>query len=152
MFYNINIIIISGILIPISMIIFSFLCLRNVKQLQQRVHAHTRIPNNPNLHQNVVNKKAYDYQLFAMIFVQQCVYIITNFPFVLYLFYSTKSNIETSLNNLSMNIAYVILYCNFTSTFYIYILTSSTFRKDLKRLLCHNRVMNRNLRISRSFK
>jgi hypothetical protein len=34
------------------------------------------------------------------------------------------------------------LYCDFTSTFYIYILAGSTFRKDLKRLLSHNRFMD----------
>jgi hypothetical protein len=97
---------------------------------------------------NTVNKKHYDYQLLFIRLVQICVYIITTLPFISYLFYSviklnwTKSNNQTSIDNFYMIVTYTIVYCNFTSTFYIHILVASIFRKDLKRLLFHNRFMN----------
>lgn len=122
------------------MIVFSLLCIKSVKQLQQRVHARTQIPNivfmtvqDPR--RNTVNKKHYDYQLLFIRLVQICVYIITTLRFISYLFYSaiklnwTKSNNQTSIDNFYMIVTYTIIYCNFTSTFY-------------KRLLFHNHLIN----------
>ncbi len=75
------------------MIVFNLLCIKNVKQFQQRVHARTQISNivfrtvqDPR--QNTVNKKHYDYQLLFIRLVQICVYIITTLRFISYLFYS----------------------------------------------------------------
>jgi hypothetical protein len=150
MYFNVFNIIVCGVIIPVSMIVFSLLYIRNVKQLQQRVqpHRHIIFINVQTPRQNIANKKSYDYQLLLMIFVEQCFYVITNIPFISYLFYSAitlnwpKSNIQTGIDNFYMIVTYTIGYANFSLTFYIYALTGSTFRKDLKRLLFHNHLMN----------
>lgn len=128
------------------MIVFSILTIRNVKRLQRRIDNNTLaieriIPN------NIVNKRHHDYQLFYMTFIQQCVYIITTLPFVSYLLYititmySVKSTVQTSIDNLYMTVVYTFVHVNFAATFYIYILTSHTFRKDLKHALLRGRWM-----------
>ena len=80
-FNNIFNAVLSGILIPVLMIIFSTLTVQNVKRLRQRVHHNTPL----NL-ANITNKK-YESQLLSMILAQQLVYIICNLPFVSYSLY-----------------------------------------------------------------
>ncbi|CAF1412090.1 unnamed protein product [Adineta steineri] len=151
-FFNVYNTVLVGLVIPILMTGFSLVTIRNVKQLQNRVNhraqiIHTIIINRAN-HPSAVNKKSYDYQLLFMVLVQIFVYIITNFPFVIHSIYVTitincsKSSIQLAIENLALSIAYVLVITNFCTTFYIYILTSATFRKDLKRLLLHNRFMD----------
>lgn len=143
----------SGLIIPISMIVFSLLCIKNVKQLQTRVHPNARIlslqtTNVRDLHQNIANKKTDDYQLIFMVLVQQFVYLITNLPFISYLFYIVitinwnKSNLQLSIESFCYNIFQILVFFNFSLTFYIYTFTASKFRKDLKKLLFHNHLMN----------
>ncbi|CAF0882208.1 unnamed protein product [Adineta steineri] len=149
-FYNIFNAFISGLVIPMLMIIFSLLTVRNVRHLQQRVHARVQILVTTNVNEQTVqpqaiNKKSYDYQLSFMILIQECVYIISNLPFVVYSFYIaitsswSKPILQTTIETFSMNIIYALLYLNFSSTFYIYTIASHTFRKDLKQLLSYNR-------------
>ncbi|UJR22362.1 hypothetical protein I4U23_025424 [Adineta vaga] len=146
-FYNIYNTILSGIFIPMLMMIFSMLTVRNVKRLQGRIALNTA-PINQILGNNIMNKRKHDYQLFFMIFVQQCVYIITTLPFVSYLLYATitmysvKSTTQIASDNLYMTFVYTFLHVNFSATFYIYTLTSHIFRKDFKKLLTHNRFVN----------
>ncbi|CAF0768842.1 unnamed protein product [Adineta ricciae] len=145
-FYNIFNTVLSGVTIPIPMIIFSILTVRNVKRLQHRVDNNTLLTERiiPN---NIVNKRHHDYQLFYMIFIQQCVYIITTLPFVSYLLYititmySVKSPVQTSIDNLYMTVVFTFVHVNFAATFYIYVLISHTFRKDLKRSLLRGRLI-----------
>ena len=86
-FYNIYNTTISGLIIPISMIVFTLLCIKNVKQLRNRVHAIPQIlsiqsTNHRDPRQNIVNKKTSVYQLIFMVLIQQFVYLITNLPYI----------------------------------------------------------------------
>ncbi len=126
------------------MIVFSVLCIRNVKRLQQRVHARTQVPNVAFVHsqsvtqrqniaftdtqnrgQSIVNKKNPDYQLIFMVLVQICVYIITNIPFTAYFLYSAitlnwiKSSRHSSIDNFLDSIVVLLVYLNLCVTFYI---------------------------------
>jgi hypothetical protein len=130
------------------MISFSILSIKNVQGLQNRVNPRIQTINELNNRSNLVNKKNHDYQLLFMVFVQKCIYIITTFPFVTYSLYSVitinwiKSNTQIAIENLCSSIIYMLVLNNFCVKFYIYILTSRKFRKDLKRLLFHNHLMN----------
>ncbi|CAF1189553.1 unnamed protein product [Adineta steineri] len=152
-FFNVYNTVLVGFITPILMTGFGSVTVRNVKQLQSRANhraqiIHTIITNQEN-HPNAVNKKSYDYQLLFMVLVQIFVYIITTIPFVMYSVYAvitiywSKSSVRLAMENLAMSIAYVSVLANFCLTFYIYILTSATFRKDLKRLLLHNRFIDK---------
>ena len=141
-FYNISNATLSGVLIPVSMLIFSILTIRNVQQLQHRV-------GNSNIIQqeNLNNRRNFDDQLSLMILVQLGVYLLSNLPFDSYLLYvvitmnSVKSSLQTGIDNLYMTFAYLFTHINFAATFYLYTLTSQVFRKDLKQLLCRNRLI-----------
>ena len=141
-FYNIYNAVLVGVLIPISMLIFGVLTIRNVQQLQHRVGN-----NNIIQQENLNNRRSFDYQLSLMILVQLGVYLLSNLPFASYLLYviftmnSVKSSFQTRIDNLYMTIASFLIYINFAGTFYLYTLTSQVFRKDLKQLLCRNRLM-----------
>jgi len=118
------------------MLLFSLLTIRNVKQLKRRV-------------QNPITNTNYEYQLVLMITVQQLIYFISSFPFVSYLIYdmftmnTTKSSVQSAIDGLYMTIVYMLIHINFSATFYIYLLTSSVFRKRFKRLVIHNRLIRK---------
>ena len=141
-FYNIYNATLSGVLIPVSMLIFGVLTIRNVRQLKRRVG-----DNNIIQQENLNNRRSFDYQLSLMIRVQLGVYILCNLPYASYLLYvvfttnSVKSSFQTGIDNLYMIFAYLLVYINFAGTFYLYTLTSEVFRKDLKQLFCRNRLM-----------
>jgi len=145
--------ILNGILIPLVMLISGLLCIRNVKQLQQRVQPLLQTLNmafitEQNRRQSFFNKKNYDYQLLLMVLVEQFIYLFTNIPFISYLFYSTitlnwtKSSVQISIDNFFHYVIQLVVYLNFALTFYIYTLTGAKFRKELKRLLFHNCLAN----------
>ena len=56
---------------------------------------------------------------------------------------AVKSTMQIVIDLIYMNIVYTIVHINFSSTFYIYTLTSEVFRKDLKELLFHNGLANK---------
>jgi hypothetical protein len=151
-FFTVYNIILTGLIIPILMFTFGILTIQNIRRLQNRVSPCIQTinvsMNQLNNRRNLVNKKNNDYQLLFMVLVQQCVYVITTLPFATYSLYSvvtinwTKSNIQIAIENLCSSIVYTLVLTNFCVTCYIYLLTSDTFRKDLKRLLFRNRLMN----------
>lgn len=140
-FYNIYNTILTGIVIPSLMFIFSFLTMRNVSQLKRRVQQNTIVNS-----QNLINNTIYESQLVTMMITQQISYLISNIPFVSYLLYDVltmntmKSNVQIAIDSLYMTIVYMLVHINFSVTFYIYMLTSSIFRKNLKQLVFHNRL------------
>ncbi|CAF3334468.1 unnamed protein product [Rotaria socialis] len=146
-FYNIYNTVLSVFFIPIIMIIFGFLTIRHVKLSRQRVNP--RLNRNPILisqQQVKVNVKSREYEILIMILVQLAVYLITCLPFPMYLLCSTvtiswiKSNVQLALDRFYSNITVALNNINFSATFYIYILTTRVFRKDLKRLFVENRL------------
>ena len=100
-FYNISNATYSGVFIPVSMLIFGVLTMRNVRQLKRRVGN-----NNIIQQENLKNRRNFDYQLSSMILVQLGVYLLSNLPFASYLLYviftmdSVKSSFQTGIDNL----------------------------------------------------
>ncbi len=146
-FYNIYDTILSGFLTPMFMIIFGFLTIRNVKRIRQRINVQININQMPvNQQTGKLNTKSREYGILIMILVQIGVYLVTCLPFPIYLVYSTvimgqkKSNMTLAFDRFYRTIAYVLANINFTATFYIYILTSRVFRKDLKKIFSENQL------------
>ncbi len=146
-FYNIYDTILSGFLTPMFMIIFGFLTIRNVKRIRQRINVQININQLPaNQQTGKINTKSREYGILIMILVQIGVYLVTCLPFPIYLVYSTvimgqtKSNMTLAFDRFHRTIAYVLANINFTATFYIYILTSRVFRKDVKKIFSENQL------------
>lgn len=122
------------------MIIFGFLTIRNIKRSRQRVNGHRRI------NRLYGQQRSRDYEILIMILVQLGVYFVTCLPFPMFLIYSaitiqwTKSAQDLALDRFLSTIVYVLANINFSATFYIYILTTRVFRKDLKRIFVENRL------------
>ena len=146
-FYNIYDTILSGFLTPIFMIIFGFLTIRNVKRIRQRINVQININQMPiNQQTGKINTKSREYGILIMILVQIGVYLVTCLPFPIYLVYytvimgQTKSNMTLAFDRFHRTTAYALANINFTATFYIYILTSRVFRKDLKKIFSENQL------------
>lgn len=139
-FYNVYNTILSGILTPMFMTIFGFLTIRNIKRSRQRVNVQR------NLNRIFNQQQSREYEVLIMILVQLAVYLVTCLPFPMYLIYSTvtirwmKSDRDLARDRFFSTIAYALANINFSATFYIYILTTRVFRKDLKRRFVENRL------------
>ena len=123
------------------MLTFVLLTVRNIKLTRQRINPQI----NPNL--NVRNSaRTRENALTTMILVQLIVFFVTSIPYPMYLLYSAvtmewqKSNVQTVLDKFYATIGYTLAYLNFAGTFYLYVLTTHVFRKDLKKLLLQNRL------------
>jgi hypothetical protein len=143
----------SGLSIPFLMVLFGYLMVQNTKNRRKRLHPqvslhHMLSTNQTRAPQITDTMKKRDYQLLVMLFVQLSVYFVSCIPFPSYLIYTiatmnwVKSARQMAVDNMFMTVAYTLLYMNFSATFYIYTLTSPIFRKELKRLLFHNRLVN----------
>ncbi|CAF2808358.1 unnamed protein product [Rotaria sp. Silwood2] len=146
-YYNIYNTILSGFLTPIIMIVFGFLTIRNIQLSRQRVNAQVNVKQIlANQRQSKTNTKSREYEILIMILIQLGVYLITCLPFPMHLVYSTvtmqwtKSNVQLALDRFYANIAFALTNINFSATFYIYVLTTRVFRKDLKRILVERRL------------
>lgn len=127
------------------MIIFGFLTIRNIKQSRQRVNVQINMNQMPvNQQTNRINARSREYGILMMTLVQLGVYLIACLPYPMFLIYSTvtiyqtKSNGQLAIDKFWSTIAYILTNINFCATFYIYILTSRIFRKDLKRIFVEN--------------
>lgn len=129
------------------MIVFGCLTIRNIKLSRQRVHAPTTVHQIRGHQQHVkTHLKSREYEMLLMILVQLAVYLITCLPYPTYLAYSTvtltwkKSTFQMALDRFFANIALALTNVNFSATFYIYVLTTRVFRKDLKRIIVDGRL------------
>jgi hypothetical protein len=130
----------SGLSIPFLMVLFGFLMVQNTKNRRKRLHpqvsVHHMLATNQDRTPHVTDTmKKRDSQLIVMLLVQLSVYTIATMNWV-------KSARQMAVDDMFMTVAYTLLYMNFSATFYIYTLTSPIFRKDLKRLLLGNRLVN----------
>lgn len=154
-FYNIYNPILSGLLIPIIMIIFGFLTIKNIRQSRQRVNVQmlSTYRGVANQQADKINIKSREYQISIMILVQLGFYLITCLPFPIYLLYSAatmysvKGSVQTTIEGFASNIVNTLLYINFSATFYIYVLTTRVFRKELKALISKNNLFRKLLHI-----
>lgn len=110
------------------MLLFGFLTLRNIRQ-----HRRIRV--------NQVNRRAKS-QLLRMLTTQVIVIIIATLPFSLYQLYISftgnvsKTTYQVAQDNLAARITGIMTYFGHSTSFYLYTLTGSIFRKEVYRI-CH---------------
>jgi len=110
------------------MLLFGFLTLRNIRQ-----HRRIRV--------NQVNRRAKS-QLLRMLTTQVIVIIIATLPFSLYQLYISftgnvsKTTYQVAQDNLAARITGIMTYFAHSTSFYLYTLTGSIFRKEVYRI-CH---------------
>jgi hypothetical protein len=134
----------AGIFPPLLILIFTLLVMKTLKQLRSRVQPTmtTKTETEPrNQSMRIVLRKR-DRDLIKMVFIEVMFYVITTMPFSIYLIYKmltdslTKSRerqqIESFINYLVQSF---LMYLNTALPFYIYILTSPSFRKQTKQFL-----------------
>jgi len=130
------IIFISG--IPVTILgIFGYLTYRNMRRMQLRVQPiiHNRIHANHNIRRQ-------DRDLLIMVISEVLLYIVTTIPFPLILLemmisgyaISNKSIQYYQIEGFILTIAYLLLFLNASIPFYIYLISSKSFRRDFKQL------------------
>ncbi|CAF3168017.1 unnamed protein product [Rotaria sp. Silwood2] len=139
MIYTIYYMMVSGVIPPLMMTIFSVLVLKNLRSLRRRIQPGRRneVENHPPI--RIVRKR--DRDLMKMIFIEVMFYVITTLPFSVYLVYKLitdslvksqqRKQIETFINYFLQSF---MLYFNTAVPFYIYVATSPAFRRELKRV------------------
>jgi hypothetical protein len=136
--YNAYIIIFVGLIPPIMMSIFAYLTYRNMRQMRVRVQpiTHNRIDANHSI-------RRLDRDLLIIVISEVLVYVITTtlFPVILleilisqYVI-SNKSIQYLQIEMFILNIALVLLTLNSSIPFYIYLISSKSFRRDFKQLI-----------------
>jgi hypothetical protein len=136
--YNVYIIIFVGLIPPVVMGIFGYLTYRNMRQMRSRVQPiiHNRIDTDHSI-------RRLDRDLLIIVISEVVVYIVTTtlFPLILlemlisqYVI-SNKSIQYFQMEIFILNIALVLLSVNDSIAFYIYLISSKSFRRDFKQLI-----------------
>ncbi|CAF3881554.1 unnamed protein product [Adineta steineri] len=131
-FYSI---LINGISIPLLMTIFGLLTLHNLKHYRNQIHNNFIIL--------VQRRKKEEWSILRMILIQLIVNVILSLPVTIYLFYNgltqyvEKSSLRNFIENYIYNMFTLLPYINAAASFYVYSLTSRTFRKELCYLIIH---------------
>ncbi|CAF0972517.1 unnamed protein product [Rotaria sordida] len=127
--FSIYVFIIVGVAPPLLMIIFSLITLRNIRLAHRRIRPALTFTG---MHQR-------DYQLTRMLVSEVVVYILSTLPFPFNSLYNTvtisiaksvdRQIIEAFINFITGTF---LIFINPSSTFYIYLTTSKTFRSEVK--------------------
>lgn len=137
--YSVYIMIVLGILPLLSMFTFGILMVLNLKKVRSRIHPirlRSMVP--------ILRKR--DRDMMRMLLVELSIYILTTIPNTIVLIYravnqNTSSTVQRqAIESLIYFIARVfLLYLNNGLSFWIYLLTSKSFRFELKNFLakCH---------------
>jgi di/tricarboxylate transporter len=123
------------------MLLFGFLTLKNVRQLRQLVQR---------AGENIAIRRT-DSQLLRMLAAQVLVIIIATLPFCVYQLYISftssfrKSTLKIAQDNLALQITAIVTYFAHTSSFYLYTLSGTIFRKEVVKIFgrCRRRHQNR---------
>jgi hypothetical protein len=121
----------------IILCIFGYLTYRNMRQLQLRVQpmVHNRIDANTSIRRQ-------DRDLLIIVISEVLLFLIATIPFPLILLemlisgyiISNKSVEYLQIEGFIINFAYLLLVANSAMPFYIYLITSKSFRRDFKQL------------------
>ena len=133
---------ITGSVLPVSiMSVCALLVRRNLvhkSQIRQQLTV-----NQQNNNEHTEHKR--DQQIFMMLLIQALVYVITQTPWMLFNIYTTatiyvtnKSRDRIAIEQFIRFIADMIIFLHPVLSFYLYTLTSHTFRGELIKLLCHS--------------
>jgi hypothetical protein len=136
--YYAYMILVVGIIPPVLMGIFGYLTYRNMRQMHVRVQpiVRNRIDTNHSI-------RRLDRDLLIIVISEVLVYVITTtlFPLILlemlisqYVI-SNKSAQHLQIEIFIVNIALVLLTLNDSIPFYIYLISSKSFRRDFKQLI-----------------
>ncbi|CAF1042696.1 unnamed protein product [Rotaria sordida] len=131
----------SGILPPLMMLIFGFFTLNNIRKSKRTIR--------PLAVGDVVRSGQFagmsrkDLQFSKMLFNQICLWIILNIPNPCYLLYQTitindtKSPLRLTVESFISNMSYLLIYLEFSLTFFVYTLSSSLFRREFRQIIRH---------------
>jgi hypothetical protein len=119
------------------MLLFGFLTLNNIRQGRQVVSEVLRINK---------NTRRTDIQLRRMLAAQVLVIVISTLPFFVYGLYAVfttnlaKNALRLTIENLTLEISSVLTYFAHSSSFYLYTLTGTLFRREFLKIIrrcCH---------------
>jgi hypothetical protein len=122
------------------MLLFGFLTLKNVRQRRQLVQR---------AGENRVIRRT-DSQLLRMLAAQVLVIIITTLPFCVYQLYIsftssfTKSTLKIAQDNLAGQVTGIVTYFAHSSSFYLYTLSGTIFRKEVVKIFGRCRPRHQN--------
>ncbi|CAF3526131.1 unnamed protein product [Rotaria sp. Silwood1] len=138
-FFSVYLSIESGILPPLIMFIFEFLTLKNIRNSKRRTRPLTIV--NVSQTEQLTRLSRRDLHFSKMLLYQICLWIILNIPNPCYLLYQTitiydtKSLLRLTIESFISNMSYFLIYIEFSLTFFVYILSSSLFRRELNQLI-----------------
>ena len=131
--YTIYYMICSGLLPPLLIIIFSLLLINNLRNMRKNIKN-----NEKNSSNNILRKR--DRDLIKMVLIEVMFYVLSTMPFSIYLIYKMindhlikteyQINLELFINYLTQSF---LMYFNTALPFYIYISTSSSFRREFRK-------------------
>jgi hypothetical protein len=122
------------------MLLFGFLTLKNVRQHRQLVQ---RAGENTGIRRT-------DSQLLRMLAAQVLVIIVATLPFCVFQLYTsftgsvTKSTLRIAQENLAAQITAIVTYFAHTSSFYLYTLAGTIFRKEVLKIFGRCRPVHQN--------
>ncbi|CAF1284978.1 unnamed protein product [Adineta steineri] len=138
--YTIYYMISAGILPPILILIFSILLMKNLKEMRAHIHCLRQGRNEKIRPINILRKR--DRDLMKMVLVEVMFYVISTLPFSIYLIYRMITNDKMKSekqNQMELFINYLtqsfMMYLNTVLPFYIYITTSTAFRRQCKKII-----------------
>ena len=145
LFFSIYQIFLFGIVFPCLMIIFGFLLWKNLKTIRIRVHRGQRVNNSQ---PQLLNKRDVNLMRFVLAEILTAILLTSLYP-INTTYTTLTSNILKSQERLQIEgfinfvIMLLLFYLNYCMTFYLYIFTSKSFRREIKRLLlrCFNRTV-----------
>ncbi len=123
------------------MLLFGFLTLKNIHRPRQVF---------PVVNVNNLLSRRTNNQLIRMLITQVLFFIITTLPYAINILYGSltanvsKSTLRIAQENLASQIVNTMTYFAHTSSFYLYILTGSVFRKEFLKLFTCCPIDNRN--------
>jgi hypothetical protein len=137
--YQIHILIFLSLIPLVLMSVFGYWTYRNVRQLYARIRPAETAVN----HQAITTVPRRDRDLLTMVLTEVLVYAATMFwyPFILLeialtTYLDVRKTIEhIQIEGLLSTIATLLIYINSAIAFYLYLIVSKPFRKDLKELI-----------------
>ena len=141
-------IIVVGLLPPIILGLFGYLTFRNIKQRYVRVQPVVQLRNNTN-----ISLQRRDRDLLILVISEVFVYVITTIPYSLMLseanismYILTNKSIQyAQIESFIQTITTFVLLANSAASFYIYLISSKSFRRDFKQLIlnCYQKLIGK---------